>query len=331
VTTRPGYTALAVQLASVRPSATKAAEYVPTNTADPVCHNLLLENYFDYTTNSTHNIEISPVLPVPHSPILCSCMMKSLECFVSSRTPPDPAQDLMAAICQRDESLCTGIRNSFKTGQYGAYTQCTVTEKTAWVANQFYLSKKDPAACASVNGTIQRAVPSASQSSSCDMLLRQAGPDGSGTITAFPASATGSVPSKSSNSQIRGSNWDSLKVAAKAGIIISAITTGLLFFALALCLAMRTKRRAKGFVKDDAFQKAELPDNQVSLAVGHISGKDGHPQNEIDGSPRVEMPADVKGWELAARENQVHELEASNGLSELNGKPLCLKEPKGKT
>jgi hypothetical protein len=250
---------------------------------------------------------------------------------VSYLMPPDLVQQSKRVICEGDKSLCVGIYAGFQNGQYGAYTQCNATERTSWAVNQYYLSKKDPAACASVNGTIQREVSSASQDSDCNMLLRQAKPDGSGTITAFPASATGLEPSKSPNSQSKQSNWKSLRVAAKVGIIVGAVTAGLLFFALALCLAMRMKRRTKDSVKGDTFQKPELPDNQVSLAAGHISGKDGHPQNEMDGNPLIEMPANGKGWELAALDNQVHELEASHGRTELMSQPLSLEEPKEKT
>jgi hypothetical protein len=148
------------------------------------------------------------------------------------------------------------------------------------------------------------------------MLFQQAKPDGSGTITALPASATGSKNSKSSGPQHKGSNWDSLKTAAKAGIIVGVIIIGLLLSALAICLAMRKRRRSHDSMKHDAFQKSELPDNRVFLAGDRASG-DG---NEIDGKMRIEMSADSKVWELASKEIPiVYEMEAPHGRTELDG------------
>jgi X8 domain len=311
LTLRPGYTALASQLASIRPSATKAAEYVPTHTADPVCHTQLFKDSVDYFTNSTHDIEISPILPVTPSSTLCSCMMRSLECFSSSEL--HPAQDLesMTTICQADSSLCAGILYNSTAGEYGAYNQCNVTAKTSWARNQYYLSKnKKATACASVNGTIQRIDASGSQDGDCNMLLRQAKPDGSGTITAFPASATGSDTHKQRN----GSNSNSMNKTTKAGIITGVIIAVVLCFALVLYFAIRWKKGTQRSAKDSPIETSELPDNSLSMAGENTNGNSGRLQSEIDGTPKAELAAEQR-WELSGQDAQLHELEAPSDIS----------------
>jgi hypothetical protein len=328
ITTRPGYIALASQLASVRPSAIVESEYVPTGIADPVCHKIVLKDAYDYTKSTKKDLEISPVLPIPYVPKLCSCMMNSVECVITSKTPQESIQSTKSKSCKDDESRCKGINYGFADGHYGAYSQCNLTEQLSWVVNQYYLSKKDPAVCTSVNGTIQKALPKESQDNDCGMLLRQAKADGSGTVTALPASATGVVTSKSSTSP---TNWDSLKVATKAAIIVSVIIVGLLTFSVALWLSFPRRKNRRNSTEEDVFEKPELPDNQVSLNEDNVSGNDGGHQIEIDGTEKIEMMADTKGWELSAQENQVHELEAKHGWSELTSEELSSEESKEKT
>jgi hypothetical protein len=304
MTLRPGYTAFAGQLASIQPSATKATEYVPTNTANPECHTMLFKDSVDYFTNTTHDIEISPVLPVTPSATLCSCMMNSLECYSSNDLHPVYDLQAMTSICQDDSPLCAGIRYNSTGGEYGAYNQCNVTAKSSWARNQYYLSKnKDPEACTSVNGTIQTAVVSDSQNSACNILLRQAKTDGTGTITSFPASATGLDTSRQRN----GSPSNPMNTATKAGIITSVVVVGLLCLALAIYFAMRWRRSTKKSAKNNT---SELPANSASWAGGNL-------QIEIEGTPKVEMAAEER-WELAAQDTQVHELEAASETSRKN-------------
>jgi hypothetical protein len=305
ISTRSGFAALLSQWASAQPSAIQVAEYTSSNTAAPTCQTLVLKGYGDEHKGKGDDVIVSPVLPVIPSPELCNCMMRSLDCHMSN-VPRNQTNTVYKGLCEKDPLLCSGVQRNFTSGIYGAFGQCNITEVASWVTNQRFLSQgKDPTACAAVNGTIQQAVPSASQGSRCKMLLSQAKSDGSGTITAFPDYDDESTAFNS------GKSKTTFSTGTKVGITISLIVVGSFIIGATVWFQRRRTAKKKAEIRSsltrETYEKFELPDEKISN-IGRIP--------EVYGGERVEMEAESKPGELVAQENQIHELEAHHGASE---------------
>jgi hypothetical protein len=161
-------------------------------------------------------------------------------------------------------------------------------EQSSWILNRLFVSKnRDPGICTSAGGTVKSALPINRLQSDCQVLLQQAGPEGTGKVTNFPS------PVKSPGDS--GRKLSSLQIGLGVGLPIFASILGVIFV-----LYMRRKRRVKHqnppegddnlvnfFDNNDnnlAYVKAELEDTAVVP-------KPKDPGLELDSSLTHEMEA----------------------------------------
>jgi 1,3-beta-glucanosyltransferase GAS1 len=180
----PDFTALSNQIASVSPTGVNANSYTPTNTVARNC-----------PAEGSAWAAATQLPPTPNQE-LCSCMVKSLNCVAKPGVQDSAFGDLFSAACST-KGVCDGIQANGSTGVYGAYSMCSPSEQLSWVFNQYYsANNKNSQACNFAgNATIQNPQTPAS---SCQALLSQAGPAGTGVVTSLP-SGTGSSGGSSSS------------------------------------------------------------------------------------------------------------------------------------
>lgn len=97
-------------MASVHPSSTSAAEYIPT-ASPPSC-----------PTGPAWTV--SSILPPKPNTLLCSCMVDTLHCVakdgaVEKKDDTEIAEDVRS-MCEGNED-CVGVR-TYTTGRFGAFT-----------------------------------------------------------------------------------------------------------------------------------------------------------------------------------------------------------------
>jgi hypothetical protein len=169
-------------------------------------------------------------------------------------------------------------------GQYGAFVGCLEHEMVAWQYDQnFVKGKWNSTECIAQGGTIQ--TPS-SVASDCEVLLQQAGPDGTGTVTYTPLIPTGS------GNEIQN-NKDSLTRAQGIGISVGAVLVSILLAMILFYVRLRRKQNAKS-VDTGGFLKVELPGSSAEQHIRAVI----NPSNqdlgrELDGQAKVELDADV--------------------------------------
>ncbi|KAI1003789.1 1,3-beta-glucanosyltransferase [Podosphaera aphanis] len=168
----PDFTALAKQLATVAPKNTPASEYTVTNTVAQAC-----------PATGTAWAASSNLPPIANED-LCSCMMSSLTCVAGEKLSPDDTSTLFSSVCGLDSSSCNGITANASTGKYGAYSMCTANQKLSFAMDQYYKSQKKAATACSFGG--KASIKTTSVSDYCQKLLGQAGPGGTGVVTAKP-------------------------------------------------------------------------------------------------------------------------------------------------
>jgi len=142
-----------------------------------------------------------------------------VELSKAAKTFSDGRGDLFGTVCGLGESagVCAGITNNATTGEYGAYGMCNSTEQLGWALNAYYLaqsgSNKASACDFSGSATTKAA---ASPTGVCSSLIAEAGPQGTGTVTAKP-SGTGNVGGSSGGSSASGSSSGSGNAAPRFG------------------------------------------------------------------------------------------------------------------
>jgi hypothetical protein len=215
-------------------------------------------------------------------------MTKSLHCTVRNGTSPAAIREKIHELCDigpANATACFGTSTRSNEGKFGSFVGCTDDEKVAWEYNQDYINGGwNSTRCSSLGGMIQ--TPSPTQASDCEILLRQAGPDGTGTVTYTPPVPTGIDSPKESKET-------SLTELQKIGISLGAVFTAILVAAFLLFRWFRRKRKAKS-TEIEEIQKAELPDSSVepssqSITIPSIA----HIGCELDGNEQVELAADV--------------------------------------
>ncbi|TFB00116.1 1,3-beta-glucanosyltransferase [Trichoderma ghanense] len=129
------FSALQQQIKAVNPQGVEMSSYSPSNKAAS-CP----------AVNSTW--ESSDKLPPTPNSDACSCMVKASECVVSSSTDPSDYGSIFDYVCGSDQSLCNGINGNTSTGDYGAFSMCSDSDKLTYVLNQYYQKQnKDSTAC----------------------------------------------------------------------------------------------------------------------------------------------------------------------------------------
>ena len=235
ITPRIGYSALSSQLAIVKPTPTKIEDYSPSNSALP-CQDITLRGDLDSYSEDLHGeMKISTILPAKPNRRVCSCMMDNINCIANPMASLEETFISRKNLCDHDESLCFGTTFNSTEGRYGSFLMCNLTETASWIQQQNYIAhNNDSAACSSAEGAIQQATPSASLASDCQVLLRQAGSDGRGTITFTPSS-------ESSSLHVFSPGKGELHTGAKivigvsiAGFAILCVVLGVYFWALRL-------------------------------------------------------------------------------------------------
>jgi X8 domain len=279
VTYRPGYFSLSKQLALLQPTPVQMNSYMPVNTELP-CYNLNITEVLgkrecNCTAYGGKEI-INPVLPFTPNARVCSCMLQSIDCVVRPGLDEEMIRNSERDMCAKNQTWCSATRSNISEGLYPSYLFCNNTESLSWELQQQYLHNgNDSAACSSAGGVIQHAIPTTSLPSDCREFLRQAGPDGTGTITFTP---TSTIQSNFLNSQS-----SDLQTRTKIGIGVGIGSFGI-FAATLLALYWRAKRKGRSSSQLDEYQKAELPDNSAVVPIGSEILLDGAEINELEGA-----------------------------------------------
>jgi hypothetical protein len=143
----------------------------------------------------------------------------------------------------------------------------------------------EAAACSSIGGTIQQSIPLDSQPKDCQVLLRQAGPDGTGSILYTPTPSTDAIEGGTTPAQ----NRPFLNAAAKIGLVVAAAAV-VLFLVIGVVF-YRLKRKAEAnprLEKDNDRARPEL--------AGNLFVPSGLKQEVIDRYEMVEnSPTELQG------------------------------------
>jgi hypothetical protein len=218
--------------------------------------------------------------------------MDNISCITNPNVTVEETFVARKKLCDRDETLCFGGTFNSTEGRFGSYLMCNLTESASWTQQQNYIAhNNDSAACSSAGGVMQKATPLASLASDCRVLLRQAGPDGKGTITFTPSS----VPTDSSS--FVPSNKGDLNTGARVGIGVSI--GGFVILCVSLGFYLRARRQNKTVTSptpEDDFRKAELPDTFIQRADKVHTLIDSNEIRELSGT---EVPVHIGiGWEV---------------------------------
>ena len=181
VKTNEDFDNLSSEIAKATPSGVKMSDYSPTNTAAASCPSV----------NSEWGAAATPLPPTANAQ-LCSCMMDTLSCTVADDVDEDDFGDLFGTVCgYSDGEYCAGINKNFTSGPYGAYGMCESKEQLAFALNAY--AKANPNGGCDFKGSATSKAAAATTAASCGALMKQAGEDGTGTVTSSPSSTGGTA------------------------------------------------------------------------------------------------------------------------------------------
>ncbi|KAK7707819.1 1 3-beta-glucanosyltransferase gel4 [Botryosphaeria dothidea] len=191
VSTLKDFSYYSSQIQKATATGVNSASYTPTNTKPQDCP----------AVGTAWQAKATPLPPSPNTE-LCRCMYNSLSCVVASDVDSDDYGDLFGVVCGLNDKACAGITHNATTGEYGAYSMCNTTEQMAFVLNRYYeLADSSSSACAfSGSATLKSASTPTGQ---CSSLIKQAGTDGTNTVTAA-VTGTGSSSGSSSSGTSTG-------------------------------------------------------------------------------------------------------------------------------
>ncbi|KAF2672971.1 hypothetical protein BT63DRAFT_466487, partial [Microthyrium microscopicum] len=180
------YTALSSQLALYTPSSTSIGKWPSVTSRSQIPCPTIDSAFFAGTQ-----------WPITPNKGICTCMLQSLACAGDPNNVEQTSLDALELLCGESEinPKCAGITGNSTTDMYGTLgtgtIMCSPSERFFFVQNQFYVSQADVAKppeerCSSLHGTIQSPQATRSVSNACQIVLRQAGPQGTGTITSTP-------------------------------------------------------------------------------------------------------------------------------------------------
>lgn len=185
VSTLADYAAFSTQIGAVKPKATNAASYTPTNTANQACP----------TVGDKWNAA-SALPPTPNKET-CACMMSTLSCKANADIDPLAIGPLFGQVCgYNDGKACAGIARDTKTGSYGAFSMCNATEQLSIAFNAYYnsISGSDKSKACDFGGNATVVTPASSESS-CSSVLSSA----SSAATAGGSNGQGASSTKKSD------------------------------------------------------------------------------------------------------------------------------------
>jgi hypothetical protein len=307
VTYRSGYSALSRQLALIHPT---IAEMGPVATANPrpSCHNLSIIHGQDTLVNISSDVQLAANLPPKSYPQLCSCMLNSLNCRAYPNASLSSNYANLEKLCKEHIDWCRGVRFDSATGEYDSFSSCELEEKLSWVFNRAYLfGNNDSMACTSVGGLIQQQVQSTT--SDCQILLRQAGPNGTGMVTLLPTTESAPI-----NPTTTATTSSGISIGERVAIVAGAITAICLLLTYLVIRFRVQKRKKPALNEDEGFQKPELPDNSNSHSERRELHSDDLYANELDGAGRFEL--EVRHI-VEMQGNGISEMQGDDGLIEL--------------
>ncbi|KAF1946527.1 1,3-beta-glucanosyltransferase gel4 precursor [Clathrospora elynae] len=189
VETNEDFDNLSKQIAKATPSGVKMNAYNPSNTAAAACPKV---------TAGTWEAESDPLPPTANAQ-LCSCMMETLSCQVANSTSEDDFGAMFGTICGlKDGEYCAGINKNATSGPYGVYGMCAPKEQLSFVVNAY--GKAVSGGCNFKGKATTKAAVASPTGSGCAALLKDAGADGTGTVSGA-AKATGSSAGGAKGSQ----------------------------------------------------------------------------------------------------------------------------------
>jgi hypothetical protein len=117
-------------------------------------------------------------------------MYNSLTCAPNADLDEESIGELFGTVCGLgDGSQCDGIAANASTGDYGAYSMCNATEKLGWIMDAYYQAQDSTNQASACDFDGSAATKSgASPSGVCADLMKEAGEDGTGTVTRKPES-----------------------------------------------------------------------------------------------------------------------------------------------
>jgi hypothetical protein len=205
------FSSLSSQMQKVDPTGVKSDKYQPTN-KPRTCPKV------------GDKWEASKQLPPSPNADLCSCMQESLSCTVKDDISDKEVSKLFGSICGMAD--CSGIQGDSTKGTYGAYSMCGPKAQLSFVMNQYYEShgKKSKACNFDGKGTTQQPTK---PSGTCQKLMKQAGPEGTGNVSSGPKAGSDSDSgSGSSSSDSASSSGAAGMVAAPAAVHVGAWQIG---------------------------------------------------------------------------------------------------------
>jgi 1,3-beta-glucanosyltransferase GAS1 len=156
--------------------------------------------------------------------------MPTLSCVANDESDEATKDQAYRNICNSNSSACAGTMSDRENGIYGSFFMCNGTEKVSWAFDHQYLqSGNDSSACTSLGGVLQNPKSPDLLPNDCSILLRQAGAEGTGTVTFFPT-ATSDPKSGFTDASIKSN------ISAKMAIGVSISIVVLLAIAFFLVL-----------------------------------------------------------------------------------------------
>lgn len=198
VKTNEDFDNLSKEIAKATPTGVKMADYNPTNTAAATCPSI---------TPAKWEAQASPLPPVPNAQ-LCSCMTDTVSCKVADKTVETDFGEIFGYICGlKKGAYCAGINRNTTAGPYGAYGMCSPKDQLTFALNQYALNVTG--GCG-FEGKATKVTGKAA-SSSCQALMNEAGPAGTGTVNSTP----------------QGSGSSTKSPGAASGLVIPRFETGI--------------------------------------------------------------------------------------------------------
>ncbi|KAI1909133.1 hypothetical protein LOZ39_004530 [Ophidiomyces ophidiicola] len=192
---------LADQMKKIDPKRATKDSYQPSNGGLRTCPN-------------TQVWKLSKTLPPTPNKELCGCMTKSLACVANDNISDKDIAKLFGTVCGLSKTACAGIATDAIKGAYGAYSMCNPKEQLSFAMNAYFQEQSGKGngqnAC-DFGGNARKQSP-VSPSGNCDSLIKQAGKDGTGSVTSSP-NASGSK-SAASPMTIPSFNFNILNIGA---------------------------------------------------------------------------------------------------------------------
>ncbi|OAX80623.1 hypothetical protein ACJ72_05036, partial [Emergomyces africanus] len=157
----------------------------------------------------------SPSLPPSPNKELCSCMVKSLSCTAKSSLSPKELGEKFGVVCGLGKNVCAGIAKNPEEGIYGAYSMCDPHEQLAFAYDTYYKQQNMARDACDFGGAAHLQTPTKA-TGACANLLKQAGDDGTGSVTSSPngGPASGTKSSAAFATTIPAFNMGLLSVGA---------------------------------------------------------------------------------------------------------------------